>query len=157
MGSKPSNNDLNNLGDSLATVSDVNIDILPSARVKYGSEKCGSEHISKSTKAKRNVSVPGNSKTTSSSPPMKEDGLQQKTKLVSKAETVESKQSFVDVTREDDDTLKLLQPVSRDQKQTDLVMHLCLLEIGFEIDLTNGQLLKFRELLIWFFVKLGCC
>lgn len=88
---------------------------------------------------------------------MKEDGLQQKTKLVSKAETVESKQSFVDVTREDDDTLKLLQPVSRDQKQTDLVMHLCLLEIGFEIDLTNGQLLKFRELLIWFFVKLGCC
>ncbi|XP_061213261.1 serine/threonine-protein kinase Nek4 isoform X2 [Neopsephotus bourkii] len=117
--SKPSNNDLNNLGDSLATVSDVNIDILPSARVKYGSEKCGSEHVPESTKAKRNVNVPGSSKTTSSSPPMKEDGLQQKAKQVFKAENVESKQSSVDATG-DGDTLKLLQPVSRDQKQTDL-------------------------------------
>ncbi|KAM4654511.1 serine/threonine-protein kinase Nek4 isoform 2-T4 [Amazona ochrocephala] len=118
--SKPSNNDLNNLGGSLATVSDVNIDILPSARVKYGSEKCGSEHIPGSTEAKRNVNVPGNSKTTSSCPPMKEDGLQQKAKQVFKAESVESKQCSVDATGEDGDTLKLLQPVSRDQKQTDL-------------------------------------
>ncbi|NXK78588.1 NEK4 kinase, partial [Amazona guildingii] len=118
--SKPSNNDLNNLGGSLATVSDVNIDILPSTRVKYGSEKCGSEHIPGSTEAKRNVNVPGSSKTTSSCPPMKEDGLQQKAKQVFKAESVESKQCSVDATGEDGDTLKLLQPVSRDQKQTDL-------------------------------------
>ncbi|XP_030898844.2 serine/threonine-protein kinase Nek4 isoform X4 [Melopsittacus undulatus] len=118
--SKPSNNDCNNLGDSLATVSDVNIDFLPSARVKYGSEKCGSELIPESTKAKRNVNVPGNSKTTSSSPPMKEDGLQQKAKQVFKAENIDSKQSSVGATGEDGDTLKLLQPVSRDQKQTDL-------------------------------------
>ncbi|KAM8995181.1 serine/threonine-protein kinase Nek4 isoform 2-T2 [Ara ararauna] len=118
--SKPSTNDLNNLGDSLGTVSGVNIDILPLARVKYGSEKCGSEHIPESTKAKRNVNVPGNSKTTSSCPPMKEDGLQQKAKQVFKAENVESKQASVDATGEDGDTLKLLQPVSRDQKQTDL-------------------------------------
>ncbi|XP_065543250.1 serine/threonine-protein kinase Nek4 isoform X3 [Lathamus discolor] len=118
--SKPSNNDLNNLGDSLATVSDVNIDILPLARVKYGSEKCGSERVPESTKAKRNVNVPGNSKTTSSSPPMKEDGLQRKAKQVFKAENVESNQSSVDATGEDGDTLKLLKPVSRDQKQTDL-------------------------------------
>ncbi|XP_057263735.1 serine/threonine-protein kinase Nek4 isoform X5 [Pezoporus wallicus] len=118
--SKPSSNDLNNLGDSLATVSDVNIDILPSARVKYGSEKRGSEHIPESTKAKRNVNVSGNSKPTSSGPPMKEDGLQQKAKQVFKAENVESKQYSVDATGEDGDTLKLLQPVSQDQKQTDL-------------------------------------
>ncbi|XP_062466250.1 serine/threonine-protein kinase Nek4 isoform X5 [Pezoporus occidentalis] len=118
--SKPSSNDLNNLGDSLATVSDVNIDILPSARLKYGSEKCGSEHIPESTKAKRNVNVSGNSKPTSSGPPMKEDGLQQKAKQVFKAENVESKQYSVDTTGEDGDTLKLLQPVSQDQKQTDL-------------------------------------
>ncbi|KAM9533931.1 serine/threonine-protein kinase Nek4 isoform 4-T4 [Guaruba guarouba] len=118
--SKPSTNDLNNLGGSLATVSGVNIDILPLSRVKYGSEKCGSEHIPESTKAKRNVNVPGNSKTTSSCPPMEEDGPQQKAKQVFKAENVESKQASVDATGEDGDTLKLLQPVSRDQKQTDL-------------------------------------
>ncbi|XP_030358006.1 serine/threonine-protein kinase Nek4 isoform X2 [Strigops habroptila] len=118
--SKPSSNDLNNLGDSLATVSDVNIDILPSARVKYGSEKCGTEHIPENNKAKRNLNVPGNSKTTSSSPPVKEDGLQQRAKQVFKVENVESKQSSVDAAGEDGDTLKLLQPVSWDQKQTDL-------------------------------------
>ncbi|XP_030358008.1 serine/threonine-protein kinase Nek4 isoform X4 [Strigops habroptila] len=77
--SKPSSNDLNNLGDSL-----------------------------------------GNSKTTSSSPPVKEDGLQQRAKQVFKVENVESKQSSVDAAGEDGDTLKLLQPVSWDQKQTDL-------------------------------------
>ncbi|NXD64138.1 NEK4 kinase, partial [Eolophus roseicapillus] len=118
--SKPSSNDLNNLGDSLATVSDVNIDILPSARVKCGSEKCGSEHIPENNKAKRNLNVPGNSKTTSSSPPIKEDGLQQRAKQVFKAENVESVQSSVDATGENGDTLKLLQPVSQEQKQTDL-------------------------------------
>ncbi|XP_010017542.1 PREDICTED: LOW QUALITY PROTEIN: serine/threonine-protein kinase Nek4, partial [Nestor notabilis] len=118
--SKPSSNDLNNLGDSLATVSDVNIGILPPARVKYGSEKCGSEHVPENNKAKRNLNVPGNSRTTSSSPPMKEDGLQQRAKQVFKAEDVESKQSSVHATGEDGGTLKLLQPVSRDQTQTDL-------------------------------------
>ncbi|KFV56587.1 Serine/threonine-protein kinase Nek4, partial [Gavia stellata] len=143
---KPSNNDLNNLGDSLATVSEVNIDILPSERVKYGSEKCGSEHIPENNKAKY-LNVPGNSKITSSSPPIKEDGLQQRAKQAFKAENVKCKQSSVDALEEDGDTLKLLQPVSKDQKQTDLVMHLCLLDIDFEVDLTNGQLLKFGELL----------
>lgn len=139
---KPSDNDLNSLGDSLATVSDVNIDILPSEKMKYRSEKCGSEHIPENNKAKY-LNVPGNSKITSSSPPIKEDGLQQRAKQSFQAENVESKQSSVDAVEEDSDTLKLLQPVSKDQKQTDLVMHLCLLEIDFEIDGMNGQLLKF--------------
>ncbi|XP_054694370.1 serine/threonine-protein kinase Nek4 isoform X4 [Grus americana] len=116
---KPSNNDLNNLGDSLATVSAVNIDILPSERMKYGSEKCGSEHIPENNKAKC-LNVPGNSKVTSSSPPVKEDGLQQRAKQAFKAENVESKQSSLDAIEQDGDTLKLLQPVSKDQKQTDL-------------------------------------
>ncbi|NWQ92364.1 NEK4 kinase, partial [Burhinus bistriatus] len=115
---KPSNNDLNSLGDSLATVSEVNIDILPSKR-KYGSEKCGSEHVSENNKAKY-LNVPGNSKITSSSPPIKEDGLQQRAKQAFKAENVESNQSSVDAIEEDSDTLKLLQPVSEDQKQTDM-------------------------------------
>ncbi|NXQ83508.1 NEK4 kinase, partial [Nyctibius grandis] len=114
---KPINNDLNNLGDSLATVSEVNIDILPSERMKYGSEKCGSEHIPENNKGKY-LNVPGNSKITSSSPPIKEDGLQQRAKQAFKAEN-ESKEPSVDAI-EDGDTLKLLQPVSKDQKQTDL-------------------------------------
>ncbi|NXJ00919.1 NEK4 kinase, partial [Psophia crepitans] len=116
---KPSNSDLNNLGDSLATVSDVNIDILPSERMKCGSEKCGSERIPENNKAKY-LNVPGNSKTTSSSPQINEDVLQQRAKQAFKAENVESKQSSLDAIEEDGDTLKLLQPLSKDQKQTDL-------------------------------------
>ncbi|NXG82713.1 NEK4 kinase, partial [Stercorarius parasiticus] len=116
---KPSNNDLNNLGDSLATVSEVNIDILSSEKIKYGSEKCGSEHIPENNQAKY-LNVPGNSKITSSSPPIKENGLQQRSKHAFEVENTESKQSSVDATEEHGDTLKLLQPVSKDQKQTDL-------------------------------------
>ncbi|NXK22941.1 NEK4 kinase, partial [Arenaria interpres] len=116
---KPSNNNLNNLGDSLATVSEVNIDFLPPERMKYGSEKCGSEHILENNKAKH-LNVPGNSKIISSSPPIQEDGLQQRAKQAFKAENVESKQSSVGAIEEHGDALKLLQPVSKDQKQTDL-------------------------------------
>ncbi|NXL58623.1 NEK4 kinase, partial [Chordeiles acutipennis] len=115
---KPSNNVLNNLGDSLATVSEVNIDIFPSERMNYGSEKRGSEHIPENNKAKY-VNVPGNSKITSSSPPIKEDELQQRAKETFKAENVGSEQSPVDAV-EDGDTLKLLQPTSTDEKQTDV-------------------------------------
>ncbi|NXL02115.1 NEK4 kinase, partial [Mesembrinibis cayennensis] len=114
---KPSNNDLDNLADSLATVSAVNIDILPSERMKYGSEKRGSEHIPENNEANC-LNVPGNSKITSSSPLIKEDGLQQRAKQTFKTENVESKQSSVDAVEEDGDTLKLLQPLSKDQKQT---------------------------------------
>ncbi|XP_064374769.1 serine/threonine-protein kinase Nek4 isoform X4 [Dromaius novaehollandiae] len=120
LGRKPSNNDLNSLGDSLATVSKVDIDILPSEKRTYGSEKCGSEHIPEDNKAKY-LNVPGNSKTTTYSRSLiKEDELQQKTKQAFKAESVESKQSAVDAIDKDDDALKLLQPVPKNQKQTDL-------------------------------------
>ncbi|XP_069721950.1 serine/threonine-protein kinase Nek4 isoform X2 [Phaenicophaeus curvirostris] len=113
---KPSNNDLNNTGNSSATVSEVHIDILPSERMKYGNEKHSSEHIPENNKAKY-LNVPGKSKIISSSPPAKEGELQQRAKQVFKAENVESKQSSIE---EDGDTLKLLQPVSKDQRQTDL-------------------------------------
>ncbi|KAM6387570.1 serine/threonine-protein kinase Nek4 isoform 2-T2 [Pluvialis apricaria] len=116
---KPSNNDLNSLGDSLATVSEVNIDILPSEKMKYRSEKCGGDHAPENNEAKY-LNVPENSKITSSSPPIKEDGLQQRAKQAFKAENVESKQYSVDAIEEDSDTLKLLQPISKDQKQTDV-------------------------------------
>ncbi|XP_035750586.1 serine/threonine-protein kinase Nek4 isoform X3 [Egretta garzetta] len=116
---KPSSNDLNNLADSLATVSEVKIDILPSEMMKYGSENCSSEHIPESNKAKY-LNVPGNSKIASSGPPINEDGLQQRAKQAFKAEDIEYKQSSVNAVEEDSDTLKLLQPVSIDQKQTDL-------------------------------------
>ncbi|NXE88100.1 NEK4 kinase, partial [Menura novaehollandiae] len=116
---KPSNNDLNSLGDSIATVSAVNIDISPSEGMKPGSEKCGSEHIPENNKAKY-LLVPGHSKITSNNPPIKEDGQQQRAKQTFKAGSVESKMSSVDCIEDDDDTLKLLQPVSKDQKQTDL-------------------------------------
>ncbi|XP_030314025.1 serine/threonine-protein kinase Nek4 isoform X1 [Calypte anna] len=115
---KPSSNDLNNLGDSLATVSEVDIDMLPSERMKYGSEKCGSEHIPENNKAEY-LNVPENSKIICDSPTVKEDGLQQGAKQAFKVENVESKQSSA-YTTEDDDTLKLLQPVSKDQRQTDV-------------------------------------
>ncbi|NWV22068.1 NEK4 kinase, partial [Origma solitaria] len=115
---KPGNNDLNSLGDSIATVSGVNIDISLPERMKHGSEKRGRECIPESNKAKH-LHVPGHSKITSNSPPIKEDGQQQRAKQVFNAESAESKPSSVDSV-EDDDTLKLLQPVSKDQKQTDL-------------------------------------
>ncbi|NXL50260.1 NEK4 kinase, partial [Podilymbus podiceps] len=116
---KSSNNDLNNVGDSLATVTEVNIDILPSERMKYGSDKCGSEHVPENNKAKY-FNAPENSKITPSSPPIKEAGLQQRAKQAFKAENTESKQSSVDATEEGGDTLKLLQPVSKDQNQIEL-------------------------------------
>lgn len=144
---------MNSLGDSIATVSGVNIDISLPERMKHGSEKCGSECIPENNKAKH-LHVPGLSKITCNNPPIKEDKQQQRAKQAFKAESVESKPSSVDSVEDDDNTLKLLEPVSKDQEQPDLVMHLCL----FEVDLTSGQLLKFRELLhMGFFVKVGCC
>ncbi|XP_059712282.1 serine/threonine-protein kinase Nek4 isoform X4 [Haemorhous mexicanus] len=115
----PSKNDLNSLGDSIATVSGVNIDVPLSERMKQGSEKCGGESIPENNKAKH-VHVPGHSKITSNNLPIKEDGQQQRARQAFKAESVESKPSSVDSVEDEDDTLKLLQPVSKDQKQTDL-------------------------------------
>ncbi|KAI1234386.1 hypothetical protein IHE44_0003433 [Lamprotornis superbus] len=116
---KPNKNDLNSLGDSIATVSGVNIDISLSERMKCESEECGSECIPENNIAKH-LHVPGHSKITSNNPPIKEDGQQQRAKQPFKAESVESKLSSVDSVEDDDNTLKLLQPVSKDQKQTDL-------------------------------------
>ncbi|NXM92952.1 NEK4 kinase, partial [Sylvia borin] len=119
---KPSKNYLNSLGDSIATVSRVNIDVSLCERMNCGSEKCGSESIAKNNRAKH-LHVPGNSKITSNNPPNKEDGQQQRAKQAFKAGSVESKPSSVDSLEDDDDTLKLLQPVSKDQKQTDLSLN----------------------------------
>ncbi|XP_041875244.1 serine/threonine-protein kinase Nek4 isoform X2 [Corvus kubaryi] len=116
---KPSKNDLNSLGDFIATVSGVNIDISLSERMKHGSEKCGRECIPENNKAKH-LHIPDHSKTTSNNPPIKEDRQQQRAKQAFKAESVESKLSSVDSVEDDDDTLKLLEPVSKDQKQPDL-------------------------------------
>lgn len=142
---KPSKNDLNSLGDSIATVSGVSIDVPLSERMKHGSDKGGSESVPENNKAKH-LHVPGPSRITSNNPPVREDGQQQRARQAFKTESVESKPSSVDSVEDEDDTLKLLQPVSKDQKQTDLVMYLCL----FEVDLTSGQLLKFKELLHMF-------
>ncbi|XP_058700601.1 serine/threonine-protein kinase Nek4 isoform X2 [Poecile atricapillus] len=116
---KPSKNDLTSLGDSIATISGVNIDVSMSERMKCGREKRGSESITESNKAKH-LHVPGHSKITSNNPPIKEDGQQQRAKQAFKAESIESQPSSVDSVEDDDDTLKLLQPVSKDQKQTEL-------------------------------------
>ncbi|XP_063020612.1 serine/threonine-protein kinase Nek4 isoform X2 [Melospiza melodia melodia] len=116
---KPSKNDLNSLGDSIATVSGVNIDVPLPERMKHGSDKGGSESILENNKAKH-LHGPGHSKITSNNPPIKENGQQQRARQAFKAESVESKPSSVDSVEDEDDTLKLLQPVSKDQKQTDL-------------------------------------
>ncbi|XP_010210221.1 PREDICTED: serine/threonine-protein kinase Nek4 [Tinamus guttatus] len=125
LGRKPSSNDMNSLGDSLATISKVDIDILPSEKRTYGIEKCGNECIPEDNKAKY-LNVAENSKPTYSRSLIKEDRLQHKTKQAFKAENVESKQSAVDAAdcvdaaTDNDDTLKLLQPVSKTPKQSDL-------------------------------------
>ncbi|NXI27668.1 NEK4 kinase, partial [Sterrhoptilus dennistouni] len=119
---KTSKNDLNSLGDSIATVSRVNIDVALSERMNCVSDKCGSESIPKNNKAKH-LHVPGHFKITSNNPPNKEDGQQQRAKQAFKAASVESKPSSVDSVEDDDDTLKLLQPVSKDQKQIDLSLN----------------------------------
>ncbi|NWU97452.1 NEK4 kinase, partial [Upupa epops] len=111
---KPSNNVLNNLGDSLASVSEVKISILPSEKMKRGSER-----VPENNKAKY-LSVPDNSKLTSNIPPVKKDGLEQRTHQAFKAENVESKLYSIDGIEEDGGTLKLLQPLPKDQKQSDL-------------------------------------
>ncbi|XP_023791270.1 serine/threonine-protein kinase Nek4 isoform X2 [Cyanistes caeruleus] len=116
---KPSKSNLTSLGDSIATVSGVNIDVSMSERMKCGREKRGSESIPEKNKAKH-LHVPGHSKITSNNPPIKEDGQQQRAKQAFKAESIESQPSSVDSVEDDDDTLKLLQPVSKDQKQTEL-------------------------------------
>ncbi|XP_042679227.1 serine/threonine-protein kinase Nek4 isoform X3 [Centrocercus urophasianus] len=117
LSTKPRSNDLDNLGGSLATISGVNIDILPYEKRNCGSEK--SEHMPEGHKAKC-VNASGNSEIISSNPPMKTDGLQKKTKQASKGRSVDSKHSSVDAVEDDDDTLKLLQPALKDQKQTDV-------------------------------------
>ncbi|NXQ23636.1 NEK4 kinase, partial [Alaudala cheleensis] len=119
---KPSKTDQNSLGDSIATVSQVNIDVSLSERMKCGSEKCGSESIPKNNKAKH-LHVPGHSKITSNRPPIKENGQQERAKQAFKAESVESKPSSVDSVEDDNHAMKLLQPVSKDQKQTDLSLN----------------------------------
>ncbi|XP_065605652.1 serine/threonine-protein kinase Nek4 isoform X1 [Cyrtonyx montezumae] len=117
LNTKPSSDDLNNLGGSLATISGVNIDILPYEKRNFGSEKSSTEHIPESNKVKY-VNVSENSRIISTSPPIKTDGLQKKIKQASKEGGVEAKHSSVDAVEDDDDTLKLLQP--KDKKQTDL-------------------------------------
>ncbi|XP_040537610.1 serine/threonine-protein kinase Nek4 isoform X2 [Gallus gallus] len=119
LNTKPCSNDLNNLGGSLATISGVNIDILPYEKRNFGSEKSSSKHIPESNKAKY-VNASGNSEIISSNPPMKTDGLQKETKQAFEGGSVESKHSSVDAVEDNDDALKLLQSASKDQKQTDV-------------------------------------
>ncbi|KAM3665965.1 serine/threonine-protein kinase Nek4 isoform 2-T2 [Ammospiza maritima maritima] len=135
---KPSKSDLNSLGDSIATVSGVNIDVPLPERMKHGSDKDGSESIPENNKAKH-LHGPGHSKITSNNPPIKENGQQQRARQAFKAESVESKPSSVDSVEDEDDTLKLLQPVSKDQKQTDL-----------SLDSTEKLLAPFVPLIIQF-------
>ncbi|XP_072203622.1 serine/threonine-protein kinase Nek4 isoform X2 [Excalfactoria chinensis] len=119
LNTKPCSKDLNNLGSSLATISEVNIDILPHEKRNFGSEKSSSEHIPESNKAKY-ANASGNAEIISSNPLMETDGLQKKTKQAFKGGSVESKHPSVDAVEDDDNTLKLQQPASEDQKQTDV-------------------------------------
>ncbi|TFK04972.1 peroxisomal trans-2-enoyl-CoA reductase-like [Platysternon megacephalum] len=108
-------NEKNSTGVSIATISKVDIDILLSER-----RNSKSDHLLQDNKA-RCFSIPSEveSKITSNGPQIKEDRLQQNSKPGSRTEIVDSKHFAVDVADEGDDTLKLLQPVSKDQKQID--------------------------------------
>ncbi|XP_073208526.1 serine/threonine-protein kinase Nek4 isoform X6 [Lepidochelys kempii] len=108
-------NEKNSTGVSIATISKVNIDILLSER-----RNSKSDHLLQDNKA-RCLSIPSEveSKITSNGPQTKEDRLQQNSKQVSRTEIVDSKQFAAVVSDEGDDTLKLLQPVSKGQKQND--------------------------------------
>ncbi|XP_074861061.1 serine/threonine-protein kinase Nek4 isoform X2 [Carettochelys insculpta] len=107
-------NKKNCTGVSIATVSKVDIDILSERR------NSKNDHLLKDNQAGC-LNIPGDleSKITSNGSQTKEDRLQQNSKPTSRTETVDSKQLAVDVRDEDDDTLKLLQPVSKNQKQDD--------------------------------------
>ncbi|XP_038265516.1 serine/threonine-protein kinase Nek4 isoform X2 [Dermochelys coriacea] len=108
-------NENSSTGVSIATISKVDIDILLSER-----RNSKSDHLLQDNKA-RCLSIPSEveSKITSNGPQTKEDRLQQNSKQGSRTEIVDSKQFAAVVTGEGDDTLKLLQPVSKDQKQND--------------------------------------
>ncbi|XP_053890853.1 serine/threonine-protein kinase Nek4 isoform X4 [Malaclemys terrapin pileata] len=108
-------NEKNSTGVSIATISKVDIDILLSER-----RNSKSDHLLQDNKA-RCLSIPSEveSKITSNGPQTKEDRLQQNSKPGSRTEIVDSKHFAVDVADEGDDTLKLLQPVSKDRKQND--------------------------------------
>ncbi|KAM7170671.1 serine/threonine-protein kinase Nek4 isoform 2-T2 [Macrochelys suwanniensis] len=108
-------NENSSTGVSIATVSKVDIDILLSER-----RNSKSDHFLQDNRA-RCLSIPSEveSKITSNGPQIKEDKLQQNSKPGSRTEIVDSKQFALDVADEGDDTLKLLQLVSKDQKQND--------------------------------------
>ncbi|XP_032661697.1 serine/threonine-protein kinase Nek4 isoform X2 [Chelonoidis abingdonii] len=108
-------NQKNSTGVSIATVSKVDIDILLSER-----RNSKSDHLLQDNKA-RCLSIPCEveSKITSNGPQTKEDRLQQNSEPGSRNEIVDSKHFAVDVANEGDDTFKLLQPVSKDQKEND--------------------------------------
>ncbi|XP_044879564.1 serine/threonine-protein kinase Nek4 isoform X2 [Mauremys mutica] len=108
-------NEKNSTRVSIATVSKVDIDILLSER-----RNSKSDHLLQDNKA-RCLSMPSEveSKITSNGPQTKEDRLQQNSEPGSRTEIVDSKHFAVDVADEADDTLKLLQPVLKDQKQND--------------------------------------
>uniref|UniRef100_A0A452IP46 Serine/threonine-protein kinase Nek4 n=1 Tax=Gopherus agassizii TaxID=38772 RepID=A0A452IP46_9SAUR len=109
-------NEKNSTGVSIATVSKVDIDILLSERRNYSK----SDHLLQDNKA-RCLSIPSEveSKITSNGPQTKEDRLQQNSEPGSRTEILDSKHFAVDVANEGDDTFKLLQPVSKDQKEND--------------------------------------
>ncbi|XP_043408161.1 serine/threonine-protein kinase Nek4 isoform X10 [Chelonia mydas] len=131
-------NEKNSTGVSIATISKVNIDILLSER-----RNSKSDHLLQDNKA-RCLSIPSEveSKITSNGPQTKEDRLQQNSKQVSGTEIVDSKQFAAVVSDEGDDTLKLLQPVSKDQKQNDDQPH----SSFYEPSLSRQQWQKKREL-----------
>uniref|UniRef100_A0A8C8RKD9 Serine/threonine-protein kinase Nek4 n=1 Tax=Pelusios castaneus TaxID=367368 RepID=A0A8C8RKD9_9SAUR len=104
---KANKNEANSTGVSIATISKVDIDIFPS-----GKRNSKSYHLLQDNKG-RHLSIP--TEVESKGPQTKAETLQQNSESGSRTENVASK--HFDVTDEDDDTLKLLQPVSKEQIQ----------------------------------------
>ncbi|XP_067424144.1 serine/threonine-protein kinase Nek4 isoform X2 [Emydura macquarii macquarii] len=133
---KANKNERNSTGVSIATISKVDIDILPSER-----RNSKSDHLLQDNKA-RHLSIPNEveCKITSNGPQTEEEALQKNSEPGSRTENVDSKQFAVDVADEGDDTLKLLQPVSKDHMQND----------DQSLDSTEKLLASFAPLIIQF-------
>ncbi|XP_054832920.1 serine/threonine-protein kinase Nek4 isoform X2 [Eublepharis macularius] len=109
------NNILNSTDVSIATMSKVDIVLVPLEKGKSKNEKLVENNKN------RYSSIPSETEfeTAINGPPFKEEKSQKVTTLYSRTEKVDFKKTFVDEVDDSNDTMKLLQPISEAQNTSD--------------------------------------